>query len=62
VEKHFQYMLNSPGFVTEEVYQKRFDICKKCPSILKDFICSICVCEMKSKAMVEYSKCPINKW
>lgn len=49
--------------VTEDVHQKRYDICKGCP----DFIsltsqCKRCGCFMKHKSKLSAASCPIGKW
>lgn len=46
-----------------EAAQKRFDICKSCPELIKlTSQCKQCGCFMKVKTTLEIAKCPLNKW
>jgi len=47
----------------KELYEKRMSICSTCPNFIKESSrCKICGCFMAKKAILEKSKCPINKW
>ncbi len=48
---------------TNEVYKKRYEICRKCEHFDKTFArCKMCGCFMKLKARLIRSNCPVNKW
>jgi len=50
-------------WVVKEVAQARYDICKQCPSFIKDIdTCKECGCLMKDKVKSTNSVCPLNKW
>ena len=46
----------------EELSRQRLNICKECPNILADLICSKCGCMMPLKVKLTESECPIGKW
>lgn len=49
--------------VTENDFNKRYALCLECKEYNKDYdVCTICSCEMKSKATTIYAECPIGKW
>jgi hypothetical protein len=49
--------------IPHESAQKRFDICKECPELIKlTSQCKKCGCFMKVKTTLEIAKCPLNKW
>lgn len=54
------------GRVTEEVRNKRYDVCKACPAFIEDSKrCSECGCFMEAKTWVNADAkilCPLNKW
>jgi hypothetical protein len=50
-------------YVTDEVQQQRFDICKACPELIKmTSQCKKCGCIMKLKTKLEKATCPLQKW
>lgn len=50
-------------YVSEEEADKRFSICKECPSLIKlTNQCKKCGCFMNMKVKLLNSKCPIEKW
>lgn len=51
------------GRVDAETYNKRIEICKNCPELLKiTFQCKRCGCLMKEKSKLADASCPLNKW
>lgn len=49
--------------VSEEVKQKRFEICKSCEFLWqKTNICSICKCFMPGKTAIAMASCPKGFW
>ncbi len=50
-------------FTSQEVYEERMAICKKCTHYFKlTGQCKKCLCFMKVKARIAPMECPINKW
>lgn len=50
-------------FVPEDVKQLRMDICMACPSWDKRYNrCTECGCQMRVKAGLTSSECPLKKW
>lgn len=50
-------------FVSKEVAQERYDICKACPELIKATKqCTKCGCFMKAKVKLAKAECPIHKW
>lgn len=50
-------------FVPKDVKKIRMDICKQCPSWSERFNrCTECGCQMKVKAALTSSECPLKKW
>ena len=48
-------------YVPDDVKQTRLDICKECPS-WKNYRCTECGCQMRVKASLTSSECPLKKW
>jgi hypothetical protein len=49
--------------VSEEVAEKRFNICKDCPELIQlTKTCKKCGCFMQMKTKLEHAVCPIGKW
>jgi hypothetical protein len=49
--------------ITEEVAEKRFNICKDCPELIQlTKTCKKCGCFMQMKTKLEHAVCPIGKW
>lgn len=49
--------------VSIEISEKRYGICKQCPSLVKlTKQCTKCGCFMKLKTQIEAATCPIGKW
>jgi len=48
-------------YVPDDVKQIRLDICKACPS-WKNYRCTECGCQMRVKASLTSSECPLKKW
>lgn len=44
--------------VDDDLYQKRLDICKNCPSLSHDTTCSHCGCFVQFRAKLAYKHCP----
>lgn len=50
-------------FVSKEVREKRYEICKKCEHFIKSFKgCGECGCLIPAKIQFIVNKCPIGKW
>jgi len=50
-------------YVKQDVFDKRYDLCKGCESFLKATKrCSICSCVMPIKAKIKHAACPSGKW
>lgn len=49
-------------YVTKDIAQSRYDICKDCPFFLPTKQCSKCGCFMKSKVKLAHAECPEHKW
>ena len=50
-------------FVTDEVYDQRISICKKCDWYdEKQHRCKECGCWLDQKAKISLDSCPIGKW
>lgn len=48
---------------TEEVVQKRLEICNSCPKLVQlTKQCKLCGCVMPLKAKLKQAVCPANKW
>ncbi len=46
-------------------YTDRINVCYKCPEAqrkLTGLYCKICGCNMKVKARLDKSECPLGKW
>ena len=50
------------GFKKSKYLEVRWDICKKCPNLKDESLCTLCGCYMKRKVDLEGAKCPISKW
>jgi hypothetical protein len=49
--------------VSDEVYNKRMDICKSCEFLFKPTSqCKKCGCLMHLKSKLPHATCPIGKW
>lgn len=46
---------------SEELYQLRLDICRKC-DLLLEAMCRSCGCYVELRAAVERNGCPCKKW
>lgn len=44
--------------VDDDVYEKRLEICKSCPSLAYDTTCSHCGCFVQYRAKLAYKHCP----
>jgi hypothetical protein len=50
-------------WVTSEVSEERYSICKACPELIKlTTQCKKCGCFMKAKTKLEHATCPLGKW
>jgi len=50
-------------FVPDDVKQIRMEICRECPSWDERFNrCTECGCQMRVKASLTSSECPLKKW
>jgi hypothetical protein len=50
-------------YTTEELFDKRMEICKACPEFIQlTKQCKKCGCFMSLKAKMTNSTCPIDKW
>lgn len=50
-------------WLEEEESNKRFEICKSCPELIKlTTQCKKCGCFMKVKTKLKKASCPIKKW
>ena len=66
------WIKGSQVIASQDVAQKRWDICKECPYLLydetnpdtgkRDGRCTHCGCFMNVKVHYAVSECPINKW
>lgn len=51
------------GRVSEDVAEKRFDICISCPKLIKlTSQCKECGCIMNAKVKLPNASCPLGKW
>jgi hypothetical protein len=51
------------GRVETVIAQKRFEICKSCPELIKlTSQCKKCGCFMEAKTKLPNAECPIGKW
>lgn len=58
-------MTNRPSnvFVSTELKDKRYEICKKCEHFIKTFKgCKKCGCLIPAKIQFTVNTCPINNW
>ena len=56
-------LINSDNIISEEESNKRLEICKNCPELIKlTDQCKKCGCFMNLKTKLEKAKCPIGKW
>lgn len=46
---------------SKELYDQRLSICDKC-EFRKDWICSVCGCQLHLKASMQHSACPKGFW
>jgi len=66
------WIKGSQVITTQEIAEKRWEICKKCPHLLydqvnpdtnkKDGRCTHCGCFMNVKVHYAVAECPIDKW
>jgi hypothetical protein len=50
-------------YVTKDVAQERYDICKACPKLIQATKqCQECGCFMKAKVTLAHAECPLHKW
>lgn len=50
-------------YVSKDVAQSRYDICKACPKLIQPTKqCSECGCFMKAKVTMAKAECPLHKW
>lgn len=49
-------------YVSKDIAQARYDICKECPFLLPTKQCSKCGCFMKLKVTMAHAECPEHKW
>jgi hypothetical protein len=50
------------NFVTKEVADSRYEICKTCERFNTLKFCKECGCFMPAKTKLAYVKCPLGKW
>lgn len=56
-------MLNKDNFITEDISESRFSICKECPELIKlTSQCKKCGCFMSAKTKLKNATCPLGKW
>jgi hypothetical protein len=56
-------LIDSKNYVSEEISNKRYSICLKCPELIKlTKQCKKCGCIMNTKTKLEKAICPIGKW
>lgn len=56
-------LFSSDNYTTEEIRNKRFDICKECDSLFKPTrTCKECGCFMALKTWLKFAECPRNFW
>ena len=66
------WLRGSQTITTQEVAERRWEICKQCPHLLydevnpdtnkKDVRCTRCGCFMNVKVHYAVAECPIGKW
>jgi len=50
-------------YAQKKTYERRYDICKKCPRFNKYLQqCKECYCIIPLKARLQNVKCPLGKW
>lgn len=56
-------LLDSNKYTDQTVANKRLDLCKQCPELIKlTSQCKQCGCFMVAKTKLEGAVCPIGKW
>ena len=56
-------LLNKDKYIEEAEANKRLDICKQCPELIKlTHQCKKCGCLMNLKTKLKGATCPIGKW
>lgn len=56
-------LLNQENYTTDEIAEKRFEICKLCPELTPNtHQCKKCGCFMALKTKLENATCPLGKW
>ena len=56
-------ILNKDNFITEDISESRFSICKECPELIKlTSQCKKCGCFMSAKTKLKNATCPLGKW
>ena len=53
--------IHKPERVTDDLYEKRLAICKKC-DLLNSGTCNACGCYVELRALTKTGKCPHKKW
>lgn len=62
-DTRFWDVLKSDNKTTDEMAEKRYDICKACPELIGlTSQCKKCGCIMSLKTKLEMATCPIGKW
>lgn len=57
------HLVNKKNYTTDQVAEKRLDICRECPFfITKTKQCRKCGCFMVAKTKLKKAKCPIGNW
>ena len=57
------HVLDPSKHVSEEVSNKRYEICLQCPELTEHTKqCKKCGCFMALKTKIEHAACPLNKW
>lgn len=53
-----EQLLYETDIVDDDLYNKRLEICKSCPSLVYDTTCSFCGCFVQFRAKLMYKQCP----
>ena len=50
-------------YISKEIYKQRIQTCTLCPKYDENFNrCKECGCFLLLKAVLTFTKCPLNKW
>ncbi len=59
--KKTRAMLPDADRASDELYEKRIDVCKECDSLLAG-TCQKCGCYVEIRAALKSNACPVKRW